>query len=1186
MTAPETKRLCPQCGLDLPASGGCPHCLLRLALGEDSDGPATAAPCRPPTGLQSRFFGDYEILGEIARGGMGVVYRARHLKLNRVVALKMIHSSQWVSPEARMRFGMEVAAAAQLNHPDIVSLHESGEVRGTNFFTMRLVEGDTLAAHIKAARPGGGLAPVCQAPPLSSPASIAALLIKIARAVHHAHQRGILHRDLKPSNILIDPQGEPHVADFGLAKMLSDDSAVTFTESVLGSPNYMAPEQASGKRGELTTATDVYGLGAVLYEALTGSPPFVAATPVETIRKVVDEEPAAPRKLKPGLDADLETICLKCLQKSPAARYRTAEELADDLERWQQGLNIRARPVGPMGAAWRWSRRHPGFVLLGAALLVSLVALAASSTIAAWRIRSANLRTEELVTRMQMSKAEDLFSEGETTKGLAMLAHVVSREPANAPARLRLLSALQHRSFSLPILPGPGQGASLAAFTEPAEGREWLTVTLAGAARGWNLETGGRLRTLFNEKRPVSAAAISGDARWMLVSFRDGPLQLHQGPGFDAPRELAGGRHEIGAAVFSPSGRLVAAADKGGELHVWDTATGRPLAPPRRHPLAITDTRFTLDERHVVTACGDGQIRFWPASGEDGKPAQVLRQPGSMMLRFDATGRWLAAGQHDGGIKVWDLTNTARAKWTLQHAHRINDLVFSADAGLLLSASSDDTAQVWSLATGTAHAPPMRHGNTVNSARFSPDERRIVTASGDSTARIWDAATGRPLTEELPHDSALQRALFTPDGRRVLTVTFSGVPTVWETREPFVPALRITHRTRATQIRFSPDGTRLASGSLDGEIRITDVQTGKLQRTLHLAGGVQSLAFSPDGRRLAAGSGNGTLQLFDAVTGDPALAPVKAGRPINHVEFDRSGSRLLIIAWEQARLWDAATGQPVGQPLLHREMIHSARLSPDGRRVITTSEDRTARIWSAETGEPIGPPIPAESVAVYAEFSPDGEKVLLVVRGHQAFVLSLSPVGLIGNGLRHHGALLHAGFSPDGTRIVTTSHDQTARIWDASSFAQPLQTLAHRARVFHAEFSPDGRMILTASTDGAVKLWDVASGQLIADPIQHPGVGFACFSPDGRRVAASSRNGSVIIRPVPVWEGGDASWLPALAEQVARQRFTPPDRFDPLPRESRSAPAQAEGGGTNLESSLQNWLRGTGAESRPLSPAK
>ncbi len=1160
-------RVCEECGLSLPGGSRgsvCPACAFRLALSPDAAelSPSTAT----PPGLKSRFFGDYEILNEIGRGGMGVIYRARQLGLNRMVALKMIQSGHLLSDEARLRFRVEIEAVVQLDHPNIVSLYDSGEHDGAHYFTMRLVEGGDLAADL------GRVRPVRER---------IRQLVKVCRAIHYAHQRGILHRDLKPSNVLVDAQGEPHVADFGLAKSLDHDTGFTFTFSVLGSPNYMAPEQAAGKARQLTTAVDIYGLGAILYHLLAGRPPFQAPTPIDTLRQVVDRDPVPPRQIDPMVDRDLETIALKCLRKEPSARYGTAEELALDLERWLGGLPILARPLGPLTSGWRWCRRHPGLVLFGSTLLLSLIALAAGATVAAWRIRSANQRTEVLVTRMQIQKAESLFSDGESSKALATLAHVLRRDPTNSPATLRLLSALQHRRYALPVCPPMVHRTTVVASALPGGKRELFTLTQTGAAKRWNLDSGEPVGALFDLQLPIRIAAVSDDLQTMIIGLRDGPAQLRRGPALDTVHELPVLPDGVVAVALSPSGRLAATASARLapslllDVGLWDTATGLALTPPRPHRLAVSDLQFTRDERHLVSVCADSRVRFWPVSAAGDAPSLVLTQASCLILRFDLSGRWMAVGEYGGGIRVWDTQDLSRPKRTFQHARRINDLSFNADASLLLSASSDDTAQVWNLTTGAPHGPPLRHGNIVNTARFSPDERQVVTASNDNSARLWDPATGLQLTEELPHENGLKLASFTADGRRVLTITFDGTCALWELREPVVPTPTVTYSNAVTRVQFSPDGTRLAAGSVDGEIRVVDAKSGQTLRRFQGNGPINPTAFSPDGRWLAAGGTGRAVQVFDVTNGRTVLPPLRHGLTVERLEFDRSGTRLLATDELQAQVWDMTSGQPVGAPLSHRDRIESARLSPDGQRVITTSSDRTVRLWSAATGEPIGPPVLDGALATYAEFSPDGERILVARRGHEAVLISLATRQMIGAPMRHRGGVSHAAFNRDGTRIVTASEDQTAKVWAPGTPEALLQTFPHRSRVNRAEFSPDGRMILTLSSDGTVLLWDTASGHLVADPIRHPGVTFACFSPDGQRVAASAKTGVVLVRPVPTWEGGDVAWMADLAEHVAQQRFIPPDRYDPLPAETRqnSRPSVPTDQGEDSKFALQQWFR-------------
>jgi serine/threonine protein kinase/tetratricopeptide (TPR) repeat protein len=372
------RRVCPKCGTEIPADapeGGCPGCLLETALGAFAsesvagvDDPGHAdKPARAAT-RSERFaellgeLGDYELLEEVGRGGQGVVFRALQKGLNRTVALKVINLGQWASKAHLKRFRREAEAAASLDHPCIVPIYEVGERDGACYFSMKFVE-------------GGQLDEVVKRSPMS-PRQAAELIAKVARTIHYAHEHGILHRDIKPGNILLDQKGKPHLTDFGLARLLETESSVTRTMDVLGTPSYMAPEQAVGNNAAVSSTTDIYGLGAVLYQLLTGQPPFAGGTTYETIKLLLDTEPRQPRLLNPKIDRDLSTICLKCLEKDPERRYSSALALAEDLEHWLKGLPIIARPVSPLGRMWRWARRNPKLVatsvvglLLGAAAI-------------------------------------------------------------------------------------------------------------------------------------------------------------------------------------------------------------------------------------------------------------------------------------------------------------------------------------------------------------------------------------------------------------------------------------------------------------------------------------------------------------------------------------------------------------------------------------------------------------------------------------------------------------------------------------------------------------------------------------------------------------------------------------------------------------------------------------------------
>ncbi len=358
---------CPQCGKPLTGDapqGLCPHCLLRAALpGHSVLETVPPTPNGPGAGAHLKYFGDYELLEEIAQGGMGVVWKARQTSLNREVALKMIRAGALASPQEVQRFLREAEAAANLQHPNIVAIHEVGEHEGRHYFSMDYVAGRDLGALVR----DGPLAP-----------RRAATYVKvIAEAIHFAHQRGTLHRDLKPQNVLIDAANQPRITDFGLAKLMKDDSRLTQAGTVMGSPSYMPPEQAAGRGGDVGPASDVYSLGAMLYELLTGRPPFRGATAMDTLVQVLEEEPTAPRKLKTDIPVDLETICLKCLEKAPSARYPTARALAEELERFLKGEPIQARPAGTVRKVVSWGRRHTGILAALAALAMIVLAFGA-----------------------------------------------------------------------------------------------------------------------------------------------------------------------------------------------------------------------------------------------------------------------------------------------------------------------------------------------------------------------------------------------------------------------------------------------------------------------------------------------------------------------------------------------------------------------------------------------------------------------------------------------------------------------------------------------------------------------------------------------------------------------------------------------------------------------------------------
>ncbi len=754
----------------------------------------------------------YQCLSVLGRGGMGVIYKAVHLKLKRPVALKMILAGPHAGPRELERFRSEAEAAARLQHPNIVQIFVVGE--------LDVGAGSSRPYMARALVAGGSLAERLRGAPL--PAREAAELVEtLARAMHYAHERGVIHRDLKPANILLAgnrqqaagnkdekigassdacclvPVACPKITDFGLAKQLDADSGATQTGQVLGTPSYMAPEQATGSK-DIGPLADVYALGAILYECLTGRPPFKAATVLDTLEQVRTQEPVTPRQLQPTTPRDLETICLKCLQKEPTKRYTSAEALADDLQRFLDGRPIQARPVSRIERTMRWCRRNP----VGALLIVSLsIGIGAALALTVWALDEKDRADGEAVTAKKKTKdAEDNAAE--------------SRE--------RLCRFCVSNGVRL-----SDEGDLFGALL-------WLAEPL--------------VRDPGNRDQEVMARARLAAYRRYLPNSKLLQLLSHDGP----VRHLA----------FSPDGRWVVTASNDCTARVWEAATGQPVSPPLKHQGFVMHTAFSADGRWLVTASG---------------------------------------------------VNTAR---------------------------------VWEAATGQPVSPPLKHQNLVTHATFSPNGEWVVTASNDRTARVWEAATGRPVSPPLQHQGQVKHAAFSPDGRWVLTASQDSTARVWEpaTGQPVNPPLK--HQ-----------------------------------------GEVAYAAFSPDGRWVVTASHDRTAQVWETATGQPVNPPLKHQDLVTHAAFSPNGEWVVTASHDRtARVWEAATGQPVSPPLQHQDLVRRATFSPDGRWVLTTSFDHTARVWAAATGQPVGPPLKHQDQVTHAAFSPDGRCVVTAIFDSTALV--------------------------------------------------------------------------------------------------------------------------------------------------------------------------------------------------------
>jgi WD40 repeat protein/serine/threonine protein kinase len=1091
--------------------------------GPESRGPESSSTIRSrieKLASQNNSSARYVIGEEVGRGGMGAILDVYDNDLQRSLAMKVMHeddteeSSAGRTPSVSLklaRFIEEAQVTGQLDHPGVVPVHEMGvDPDGRIYFTMRLVHGRELREVIPDVHDEKGGWTMARA---------LGVLLKVCETMAYAHDKGVVHRDLKPANVMVGRYGEVYVMDWGLAfteskgevriqegsspatlsivktdrknARGSSHDLFTLEGSIVGTPNYMPPEQARGQLDKVDHRADIYAVGAMLYHLLCGDPPYQERdsrlAPTTLLLKVLAGPPPPLTQLVPNVPPELDAIYEKAMQREPEQRYASMRELADDLQAYLEGRVVRAHKTGAVIEFRKWVLRNKALAAsVTAGVLLAFAGLGSTAYVQAKERRVSD--KSAALAAAASGEARAALREANAKSYVAnVAAAAVNLEVGNlAEARRRLEDCLdEYRAW------------------------EWSH---------FDLRRDLSVLTLGAEQDEINFVAISPDQK-RIVSAAWDTLRLWDAETGQQLATLAGHSDRILSAVFSPDGKRLASDAWDGTVRVWDLESGEPLAVLNVSDPSVSTVTFSPDGRRLAAGSGDDTIHVWDA--DSGVPLAILRggeDTGPIQsLCFSPDGNQIASGSAapDNAVRVWSLATQENFATLSAHTRSITGVRFSRDGGRIASASSDNTVCVWDLARKELLHVLEGHTDSVNAVDLSPDGTRIASASKDGTVHVWDADSGAALHVLEGHDRWVSSVHFSSDGRRLVSEAVDGSVWAWEVESGLALAELLEGDEEATSVASSTDGSFVVTGYANGQVKIWCAGTQSGYATLRGHDSeVSAVAAGAEGT-IVSGAHDGTVRVWDGEHGEP-LSVLRG-----HTDRVRSvairGERIVSGSDDGlVRVWDLARGGESAALDVHEDWVSCVAISHDGKRFASGDEsaEPVLRIWDMATREIIATATGHADSALALAFSPDGSHLVSASADGTLRIWDTAD-GSEHRALEGHTAPVRSvAFSPDGRFIVSGADDLEVRLWSYPA-AEPIGTLhGHEAEVLAVAVGPNSKRIFSAGADRVIRVWDANTQSTLAVLGGHEAeVSSLAASRSGDRLLSGSFDGTV-----RVWE--------------------------------------------------------------------